>query len=172
MDSVPVISLPSVLKQMQYFFQASSLTSQFNYLDMLWEQVVLICIFIYLWFQLSGVVLMSTLWCKDNSLSCLKKIETWAAFFTCLFCSYEPPEWPEAAWEVSAHHAVQTHQCPASPWRPRGPGPDQRLQQLPTAPLQEARLQKLLQHLPTFCHFTPLQHPVSPWTAGASSMLL
>lgn len=85
-------------------------------------------------------------------------------------CSYEPPERPAAAREVTAHHAVKTHQRPASPWRPRGPGPDQRLQQLPPAPLQEARLQKLQQHLPTVCHFTPLQHPVSPSTAGASTL--
>uniref|UniRef100_A0A8D0CSZ4 Polypyrimidine tract binding protein 1 n=1 Tax=Sander lucioperca TaxID=283035 RepID=A0A8D0CSZ4_SANLU len=73
--------------------------------------------------------------------------------------SHEPPERPAAAWETSAHHAVQTHQRSASPRRPRGPRSDQRLQQLPPAPLQEAGLQKLLQHLPTFCHSAPLQHP-------------
>lgn len=76
--------------------------------------------------------------------------------------SHEPPEWPAAAREASAHHSVQTHERSASSRRARGPGPDQRLQQLPLAPLQEARLQELFQHLPAFCHLTPFQHSVSP----------
>lgn len=81
----------------------------------------------------------------------------------CLYvCSHEPPEWPAAAREASAHHSVQTHERSASSRRARGPGPDQRLQQLPLAPLQEARLQELFQHLPAFCHLTPFQHSVSP----------
>lgn len=81
----------------------------------------------------------------------------------CLYVySHEPPEWPAAAREASAHHSVQTHERSASSRRARGPGPDQRLQQLPLAPLQEARLQELFQHLPAFCHLTPFQHSVSP----------
>ncbi|KAF7645709.1 hypothetical protein LDENG_00199520 [Lucifuga dentata] len=80
--------------------------------------------------------------------------------FTCsLLGSHESPERPAAAREAASHHAVQTQQRPASPRRPRGSGPDQRLQQLPPAPLQEARIQKLLQHLSSLRHPAPVQHP-------------
>lgn len=79
-----------------------------------------------------------------------------------LLLSHESPERPAAVREAPPDHAVQTQQRPDAPRRPRGPGSDQRLQQLPLTPLQEARLQKLLQHLPTVRHPAPLQHPVSP----------
>ncbi|KAJ8342014.1 hypothetical protein SKAU_G00319420 [Synaphobranchus kaupii] len=43
---------------------------------------------------------------------------------------------------------VQAHHRAAPPRGARGPGPHQGLQQLPPAPLQKARLQKLPEHIP------------------------
>ena len=78
-----------------------------------------------------------------------------------MFLSYEPPEWPASPRQGHACDFIQTHHRAAAQRGPRGPGPDQGLQQLTAAPLQEARLQKLLQHLPTLGNTPPLQHTVS-----------
>jgi len=83
-----------------------------------------------------------------------------------VFLSNEPLEWPASSWQGHACDVVKTHNSAAAQRRPRGPGPHKGLQQLPAASLQEAWLQKLLQHLPALCHTPPLQHTVSA-TAGA-----
>lgn len=90
-------------------------------------------------------------------------LDVWGWFLPTMFSllSYEPPEWSAAAREASPHHFIQTHERSAPPRRSRGPGSDQRLQQLPPASLQKARIQELFQHLPTVGHLAPLQHPVS-----------
>lgn len=75
--------------------------------------------------------------------------------------SYEPPEWPASSWQRHACGIFKTHHSAAAQRRPWGPGPHKGLQQLTTASFQEARLQKLLQHLPTLCNTSPLQHTVS-----------
>lgn len=81
--------------------------------------------------------------------------------FVLLFFSHEPPEWPAASWQGHACDVVETHHSAAAQRRSRGPGPHKGLQQLTTAPFQEARLQELLQHLPTLRNTPPLQHTVS-----------
>ncbi|MEQ2200872.1 hypothetical protein XENOCAPTIV_004237, partial [Xenoophorus captivus] len=73
---------------------------------------------------------------------------------------HEPPEWPASSWQGHARDVVEAYNSPASQRRPRGPGSHQGLQQLPASSLQEAWLQKLLQHLPTICNTPPLQHTV------------
>ena len=80
---------------------------------------------------------------------------------SCVDVSHEPPERPASVREGGARHALQAQQCAATAGGARGPGADQGLQQLPAAPLQEARLQELLQHLPPVLHLAPVQHPVS-----------
>jgi len=78
-----------------------------------------------------------------------------------MFLSYEPPERSASPWPGHARDLLETHHGAAAPRRPRGPGPHEGLQQLTAAPLQEARLQELLQHLPTLGNAPPLQHTVS-----------
>lgn len=75
--------------------------------------------------------------------------------------SNEPPERPASSWQRHACGVFKTHHSAAAQRRPRGPRPHKGLQQLTAAPLQEAWLQKLLQHLPTLCNAPPLQHTVS-----------
>lgn len=86
--------------------------------------------------------------------------------------SHEPPQRAQAAREAGAHHAVQAPERAAAPRGPRGPGPHQGLWQLPPAPLQEARLQELPEHLPALGHPAPLQHPVCAWGGGRRGSFL
>lgn len=75
--------------------------------------------------------------------------------------SDEPPEWSE---DVRQDHPGDTVQAPdggAASWRPGRPGSNQGLRQLPSTSIQETRIQELPKHLPTLCHPSPLQHPVS-----------
>lgn len=83
----------------------------------------------------------------------------WPTIWT--FLSYEPPEWTTSSWKRNACDVFKAHHGAAAQRGPRRSGPHKRLQQLPTAPLQETRLQKLLEHLPPICDASPLQHTVS-----------
>lgn len=76
-------------------------------------------------------------------------------------CSHEPFEWPEAPWEANPYNIVQTSDSTAPSWGTGGPRSDQGLWKLSFTPFQETGLQKLPEHLSSFCHSSSVQHSVS-----------
>ncbi|XP_077834909.1 polypyrimidine tract-binding protein 1 isoform X21 [Macaca mulatta] len=86
--------------------------------------------------------------------------------------SHEPPEWAQTAREAHPHHTVKAPECAAAPRGPGGPGPDQGLWQLTPAPLQEAGLQELPEHIPALSHAAPLQHPTLRLRGGSQGSVL
>jgi len=56
--------------------------------------------------------------------------------------------------------AEQAHQRPAAQGGSARRRPDEGLHDVQPAPVQEARLQELLQHLPAVLYPSPVQHPL------------
>lgn len=76
-------------------------------------------------------------------------------------CSHEPSEWPEAPGQANPYHIVQAPDSAAAPRAAGGQRAHQGLRKLSSTSFQETRLQKLPEHLSSFCHSSSVQYSVS-----------